>query len=86
MYKGKGDTRQSMLSHNFSKKFHDFLIYAYKFLLRILTMYSSSKEQQRLILENENLKSQLQTIEKEKCDIAELTAQLENKLVLQEKK
>ncbi|XP_050457511.1 uncharacterized protein LOC126854623 [Cataglyphis hispanica] len=44
------------------------------------------KEQQRLILENKNLKSQLQTIEKEKCNIAELAAQLENKLVLQEKK
>ncbi|XP_070159115.1 putative leucine-rich repeat-containing protein DDB_G0290503 [Polyergus mexicanus] len=44
------------------------------------------KEQQRLILENENLKSRLQTIEKEKCDIAKSAAQLENKLLLQEEK
>ncbi|CAL1689467.1 unnamed protein product [Lasius platythorax] len=43
-------------------------------------------EQQCLIFENENLKSQLQTIEKEKCDIAKSVAQLENKLLLQEEK
>jgi len=39
-----------------------------------------------LVLENENLKSRLQTIEKEKCDIAKLAEQLENKLMLQEEK
>ncbi|CAL1685209.1 unnamed protein product [Lasius platythorax] len=43
-------------------------------------------EQQRLILENENLKSRLLTIEKAKCDIATSAAQLENKLLLQEEK
>lgn len=44
------------------------------------------KEQQRLSLENENLKSRLQTIEKENYDISKSAAQLENKLLLQEKK
>lgn len=38
------------------------------------------------MLENENLKSRLQTIEKEKCDIAKSAAHLENKLLLQEEK
>lgn len=62
------------------------MVFSYcKFLLRILTFFFL-QEQQRLVLENENLKSQLQTIEKEKCDIAKSTAQLEDKLILQEEK
>ncbi|XP_011869249.1 PREDICTED: myosin-4-like, partial [Vollenhovia emeryi] len=44
------------------------------------------KEQQRLVLEHENLQSRLQTIEKEKCVIAKSSVQLENKLLLEEKK
>ncbi|XP_011645970.1 putative leucine-rich repeat-containing protein DDB_G0290503 [Pogonomyrmex barbatus] len=44
------------------------------------------KEEQRLLLEYENLQSRLQTIEKEKSDIAKSTVQLENKLLLQEEK
>ncbi|XP_029164512.1 abnormal long morphology protein 1-like [Nylanderia fulva] len=44
------------------------------------------KEQQCLSLENENLKSRLKTIKKENYDIAKSAAQLENKLLLQEKK
>ncbi|CAL1689478.1 unnamed protein product [Lasius platythorax] len=43
-------------------------------------------EQQRWVSENENLKLRLQTIEKEKCDIAKSAAKLENKLSLQEEK
>ncbi|RLU17407.1 hypothetical protein DMN91_009642 [Ooceraea biroi] len=41
------------------------------------------KEQQRLLQEYE---SRLQTVEKEKCDVAKLAAQLENKLQIQEEK
>ncbi|XP_024892383.1 CAP-Gly domain-containing linker protein 1-like isoform X1 [Temnothorax curvispinosus] len=41
------------------------------------------KEQQRLLLEYENVQSRLQMVEKEKCDIV---AQLENKLLLHEDK
>ncbi|XP_071563815.1 uncharacterized protein [Temnothorax nylanderi] len=44
------------------------------------------KEQQRLLLEYENVQSRLQMVEKEKCDIAKSAAQLENKLLLQEEK
>ncbi|XP_011176288.1 putative leucine-rich repeat-containing protein DDB_G0290503 [Solenopsis invicta] len=44
------------------------------------------KEQQRMLLECENLQSRLQTVEKEKSDIAKSAAQLENKLLLQEEK
>jgi len=40
-----------------------------------------TQEQQRLLQEYE---LRLQTVEKEKCDIAKLTAQLENKLQIQE--
>jgi hypothetical protein len=39
------------------------------------------QEQQRLLQEYE---LRLQTVEKEKCDIAKLAAQLENKLQIQE--
>ncbi|TGZ50773.1 Uncharacterized protein DBV15_01744 [Temnothorax longispinosus] len=41
------------------------------------------KEQQRLLLEYENVQSRLQMVEKEKCDIV---AQLENKLLLHEER
>ncbi|XP_036150376.1 probable DNA double-strand break repair Rad50 ATPase, partial [Monomorium pharaonis] len=44
------------------------------------------KEQQRMVQECENLQSRLQTIEKEKSDIAKSATQLENKLLLQEEK
>ncbi|XP_025160423.1 WEB family protein At5g16730, chloroplastic-like [Harpegnathos saltator] len=44
------------------------------------------KEQQRLLLEYENLQSRLQIIENEKCDITKSATQLQNKLLLQEEK
>jgi len=47
-----------------------------------LTGIFLTQEQQRLLQEYE---LRLQTVEKEKCDITKLAAQLENKLQIEEK-